>query len=153
VLAIGKGLTAGYSPLAYTLCKSSLDNQSQYSSISTNGNADMAALAGLIVLEIVKANSDHIEGVGNYYFSELENLHKAYPDKIVEITGHRHLAGINFANESVAIRFHKACLENGIFVRLQAYKEGASTIITKPPIIADSKDVDFVMEKFRKSII
>jgi acetylornithine/succinyldiaminopimelate/putrescine aminotransferase len=153
VLAIGKGLTAGYSPLAYTLCKSSLDNQSQYSSISTNGNADMAAIAGLIVLEIVKANSDHIEEVGNYYFNELENLHKAYPDKIVEITGHRHLAGINFANESVAIRFHKACLENGIFVRLQAYKEGASTIITKPPIIADSKDVDFVMEKFRKSII
>ncbi|HGE69675.1 TPA: aminotransferase class III-fold pyridoxal phosphate-dependent enzyme [Candidatus Poribacteria bacterium] len=152
VLAIGKGLTAGYSPLAYTICKSELDNQSQYSSISTNGNADMAALAGLIVLAIVKANSEHIEQVGNYYFSELENFQKSYPDKITEITGLRHLAGINLADESLASKFHHACLENGIFVRLQAYKEGASTIITKPPIIANFEDVDFVIDKFRKSI-
>lgn len=152
VLAIGKGLTAGYSPLAYTVCKCEIDNQSQYSSISTNGNADMAALAGLIVLEIVKANSDHIEQVGNYYFEQLENLQRSYSDKITEITGLRHLAGINLADESLAGRFHQACLENGIFVRLQAYKEGASTIITKPPIIANFEDVDFVIEKFRKSM-
>ncbi|MGB9596415.1 MAG: aminotransferase class III-fold pyridoxal phosphate-dependent enzyme [Candidatus Poribacteria bacterium] len=152
VLAIGKGLTAGYSPLAYTVCKCGLDNQSQYSSISTNGNADMAALAGLIVLEIVKANSEHIEQVGNYYFEQLENLQKSYSDKITEITGLRHLAGINLVDESLAGKFHQACLENGIFVRLQAYKEGASTIITKPPIIANFADVDFVIEKFRKSI-
>ena len=33
VLAIGKGLTAGYSPLAYTIDKCYLDNQSQYSSM------------------------------------------------------------------------------------------------------------------------
>ncbi len=152
VLAIGKGLTAGYSPLAYTICKSDLDNQSQYSSISTNGNADMAALAGLIVLEIVKANSEHIQQVGDYYFKQLKELQKSYPDKITEITGLRHLAGINFVDESLAGRFHQACLENGIFVRLQAYKEGASTIITKPPIIANIEDVDFVIDKFRKSI-
>lgn len=147
VLAIGKGLTAGYSPLAYTLSKCCLDNQSQYSSISTNGNADMAALAGLVVLEVVKNNSEHIESVGNYYFDELTKLQQKYPDKIVEITGHRHLAGINLANESIASKFHHTCLEYGIFVRLQAYKEGASTIITKPPIIVDSDDVDFVISR------
>ena len=147
VLAIGKGLTAGYSPLAYTICKSCLDNQSQYSSISTNGNADMAALAGLIVLEVVKNSSDHIETVGNYYHDELKKLHKLYPDKIVEITGHRHLTGISLVNEPLASKFHRACLERGIFVRLQAYKEGASTIITKPPIIVDCEDVDFVIDR------
>ena len=147
ILAIGKGLTAGYSPLAYAICKSYLDNQSQYSSISTNGNADMAALAGLIVLEVVKNNSDHIESVGNYYHDELKRLQKLYPDKIVEITGHRHLSGISLVNESLASNFHHACLKQGIFVRLQTYKEGSSTIITKPPIIVDCDDIDFVINK------
>ena len=147
VIAIGKGLTAGYSPLAYAVCKPALDNQSQYSSISTNGNADMAALAGLIVLDEVKNNAVHIENVGSYYFRELQNLQSRYPDKITEITGHRHLAGINIVNEALASKFHQDCLNQGLFVRLQAYKEGASTIITKPAIIADGNDVDFVIEK------
>jgi acetylornithine/succinyldiaminopimelate/putrescine aminotransferase len=145
VLSIGKGLTAGYSPLAYTLSKCCLDNQDQYSSISTNGNADMAALAGLVVLEIVRNNSEHIESIGNYYFDELRKLQQKYVDKIVEITGYRHLAGISLVNGEIASKFHRTCLDKGLFVRLQSYKEGASTIITKPPIIVNSSDVDFVI--------
>lgn len=148
VLAIGKGLTNGYSPLAYSICKGFLDNQSQYSSISTNGNADMAALAGLIVLKIVENNSQHIESIGNYYFSELQRLQRKYPKKVLEINGHRHLAGINIANEEMAKEFYNKCIQSGIFIRLQTYKEGESTIITKPPIIVDADDVDVVMEKF-----
>ncbi len=101
------------------ICKKSLDNQDQYSSISTNGNADMAALAGLIVLESVKNNANHIEAVGSYYFDELRRLQKTYPDKISEITGHRHLAGINIVNGKLAAAFHQACLAKGIFLRLQ----------------------------------
>lgn len=147
VIAVGKGLTNGFSPLAYMICKKSLDNQDQYSSISTNGNADMAALAGLIVLESVMDNAQHIESVGNYYFDELQKLQKTYPDKISEITGHRHLAGINIINGELATAFHQACLSQGIFLRLQSYKMGASTIITKPAIIADVGDVDFVINR------
>jgi acetylornithine/succinyldiaminopimelate/putrescine aminotransferase len=152
VISVGKGLTSGFSPLAYMICKRPLDNQTQYSSISTNGNADMAALAALIVLESVKNNAGHIEAVGNYYFDELRRLQGSYPDKISEITGYRHLAGINIVNGSMAERFHKACLSKGIFVRLQAYKEGASTIITKPAIIADAADVDFVIGKLEEAL-
>ena len=147
VIAVGKGLTSGFSPLAYMICKRPLDNQSQYSSISTNGNADMAALAGLVVLEVVKNNADHIEALGNYYFHELQKLQRRHPEKISEITGRRHLAGISIVNESLADRFHKTCLAQGIFVRLQTYKEGASTVITKPAVIADADDVDFVIGK------
>jgi len=152
MIAVGKGLTAGYSPLAYMICKRFLDNQSQYSSISTNGNADMSALAGLVVLETVKNNSDHIEAVGSYYFNELQKLQQLHSDRISEITGHRHLAGINLVNEALATKFHHACLKQGIFVRLQAYKEGASTIITKPPIIADTDDVDFVLDRMDRCL-
>ncbi len=147
VIAIGKGLTSGFSPLAYMICKKPLDNQSQYSSISTNGNADIAALAGLTVLETVRNNADHIETLGDYYFNELQRLQSLHPDKISEITGRRHLAGINIVNESLASEFHKACLSRGVFTRLQAYKEGASTLITKPAVIADADDVDFVIGK------
>ncbi len=150
VLAIGKGLTNGYSPLAYSISKGFLDNQSQYSSISTNGNADMAALVGLVVLKFVENNSQHIESMGNYYFNELQRLWKKYPKKILEITGHRHLAGISIASEEMAKRFYEKCIQNGIFVRLQTYKEGESTIITKPPIIVDANDVDVVIERFDK---
>jgi acetylornithine/succinyldiaminopimelate/putrescine aminotransferase len=145
VIAVGKGLTSGFSPLAYMICKRPLDNQSQYSSISTNGNADMAALAGLVVLEVVKNNADHVEALGDYYFHELQKLQRQHPEKISDITGRRHLAGISIVNESLADRFHKACLAQGIFVRLQTYKEGASTVITKPAVIADADDVDFVI--------
>ncbi|MFC1713858.1 aminotransferase class III-fold pyridoxal phosphate-dependent enzyme [Candidatus Poribacteria bacterium] len=149
VIAVGKGLTNGFSPLAYMICKKSLDNQDQYSSISTNGNADMAALAGLIVLESVKSNANHIEAVGSYYFDELRKLQKTYPDKISEITGHRHLAGINIVNGKLAVAFHQACLAKGIFLRLQSYKVGASTIITKPAVITGADDVDFVIDELR----
>jgi acetylornithine/succinyldiaminopimelate/putrescine aminotransferase len=147
VIAVGKGLTSGFSPLAYMICKGPLDNQSQYSSISTNGNADMAALAGLVVLEVVKKNADHIEALGNYYFHELQKLQRRHPERISGITGRRHLAGISIVNESLADKFHKNCLAQGIFVRLQTYKEGASTVITKPAVIADADDVDFVISK------
>lgn len=147
VIAVGKGLTSGFSPLAYMICKRPLDNQSQYSSISTNGNADMAALAGLVVLEVVKSNADHVEALGNYYFHELQKLQRRHPEKISEITGRRHLAGISIVNESLADKFHKTCLAQGIFVRLQTYKEGASTVITKPAVIVDADDVDFVIGK------
>ena len=152
MISIGKGLTSGFSPLAYMVCKPSLDNQDQYSSISTNGNADMAALAGLIVLETVQKNSNHIQSVGDYYFHELKKLHDRHSDKVTGITGRRHLAGINIANAELAGRFHKACLSEGIFVRLQSYKEGASTIITKPAVIADVSHVDFVISKFHEML-
>ena len=152
VISIGKGLTSGFSPLAYMICKQPFDNQSQYSTISTNGNADMAALAGLIVLEVARNNSDHIEALGNYYFDQLQRLQGIHSDKISEITGHRHLAGINIVNESLASNFHRNCLDQGIFVRLQAYKEGASTIITKPAIIASARDVDFVIGKLDETL-
>lgn len=148
ILAIGKGLTNGYSPLAYSISKGFLDNQSQYSSISTNGNADMAALVGLVVLKTVENNSQHIESIGNYYFNELQKLQKKYPNKVLEITGHRHLAGISIANEEMAKEFYNKCIQNGIFIRLQSYKDGESTIITKPPIIIDVNDVDIVIERF-----
>jgi acetylornithine/succinyldiaminopimelate/putrescine aminotransferase len=147
-IAVGKGLTTGFSPLAYMIYKPYLDVQDQYSSISTNGNADMAALAGLIVLRLVRDNADHIEATGSYYFKRLQDLQERHSDKISEITGYRHLAGINIVNATLAAEFHKACLAQGLFVRLQDYKEGASTIITKPAIIADADDVDFVIEKF-----
>jgi acetylornithine/succinyldiaminopimelate/putrescine aminotransferase len=147
MIAVGKGLTSGFSPLAYMICKRPLDNQDQYSSISTNGNADMAALAGLIVLESVKNNADHIEVVGNYYFEELRRLQSSHTDKITEITGYRHLAGIGVVNRPLAEKFHQNCISKGVFTRLQRYKEGASTIITKPAIIANADDVDFVIGK------
>jgi hypothetical protein len=75
----------------------------------------------------------------------LQKLQGRHPEKISEITGRRHLAGISIVNESLAVEFHKTCLAQGIFVRLQSYKEGASTVITKPAVIADSDDVDFVV--------
>lgn len=152
VISVGKGLTSGFSPLAYMICKKSLDNQTQYSSISTNGNADMAALAGLIVLKSVKNNADHIEAIGDYYFEQLQELKNSYPNKVSEITGYRHLAGISIVNGELADKFHKACLAQGIFVRLQAYKEGASTIITKPAIIANADDVGFVINGMSEAL-
>lgn len=147
IISVGKGLTSGFSSLAYMICKPDLDNQSQYSSISTNGNADMAALAGLVVLEVVRRNANHIQTTGEYYFDELQKLQRRHSDKISEITGYRHLAGINIVNDSLAGKFHQLCLAHGIFTRIQAYKQDASTIITKPPIIVDADDVDFVIDK------
>ncbi|MBD3182095.1 aminotransferase class III-fold pyridoxal phosphate-dependent enzyme [Candidatus Poribacteria bacterium] len=147
IIAVGKGLTSGFSPLAYMICKKYLDNQDQYSSISTNGNADMAALAGLVVLYSIRENSSHIQKTGEYYMECLQDLQQKHPKKITGITGCRHLAGINIVNENMAKKFHQGCLDQGIFLRLQTYKAGACTIITKPAVIADADDVDFVIKK------
>jgi len=59
------------------------------------------------------------------------------------------MVGLKFREVADAIDFHRRAVEAGLWVRVHAYHEGHSTLLTKLPLCADETVVDFIAEKFR----
>jgi acetylornithine/succinyldiaminopimelate/putrescine aminotransferase len=53
-IVLGKGMTAGFHPLAALIYRGKLDVLEQYDAISTNGNAALAALLALGCIELIE---------------------------------------------------------------------------------------------------
>jgi len=49
-----------------------------------------------------------------------------------------------------ALRFHRRAFERGLWVRVHAYHEGHSTVLTKLALAADERIADFVVNTFRE---
>ena len=146
----GKGMTAGVHPLAAVLCRRRYDLLGQYDAINTNGSAPLAAFAALYVLETLGANRDRIARIGDLYFESLQALATEFPDILTDIRGVRHLAGLKFRRVDAAIAFHRRLLEEGLWMRVHAYHEGHSTILTKLPVIADEPTVEYIVRRLRE---
>ena len=146
----GKGMTAGVHPLAAVLFRNRYDLLGQYDAINTNGSAPLAALAALYVLETIRKQRDQIARLGDLYFERLQTLSGEFPHLLADIRGVRHLAGLKFRNVDDAVAFHQRLLEAGLWMRVHAYHEGHSTILTKLPLVADEPTVEFIVGKLRE---
>ena len=145
----GKGMTAGFHPLAAVIFRSRHDLLSQYDAINTNGSAPLPCFMALRSLEMIEADAERIASVGDRYMSGLRALAGEFPDVLEGACGKRHLAGLKFKNVDTAIEFHRRAVESGLWCRVHAYHEGHSTVLTKLALPADEPIVDFVVEKFR----
>jgi len=146
----GKGMTAGFHPLAAVIMKSQLDVLAQYDAISTNGSAALPAHVALCCIERILRNARSIVEVGDRYMERLKGLAREFPDVISQARGKRHLGGLKFRKREQAIAFHKRAVAAGLWVRVHAYHEGHGTLLTKLGLGADERVVDFVIEKFRE---
>jgi acetylornithine/succinyldiaminopimelate/putrescine aminotransferase len=159
VLVVGKGMAAGLHPLSAILYRRKFDRLAQYDAISTNGNAPLAAIAALACLRLVETQRDRIAHLAGYYSDRLRELVGAGSGpgpgcgpgcgRVAAVHGKGFLSGLKFHAVADAIEFHRRCIRRGLWVRVHAYHEGHSTILTKLALAADRRVADFVVESFR----
>jgi len=152
LVILGKGMTAGYHPLAGVLLRSRHDLLQQYDAISTNGSAAMPAFVALCSLELISENAARIREIARRIHEGFASLAAEYPATLLRAQGRGHLTGLKFRRADEAKRFHQRLLEAGLWTRVHAYHEGHSTILTKLGLLADETVVDFVLDSFRRLV-
>jgi acetylornithine/succinyldiaminopimelate/putrescine aminotransferase len=146
ILIVGKGMAAGLHPLSAIVYRRQDDCLAQYDAISTNGNAPLAAAAGLGCMALVESEAGRIDALGRYYHQRLAELPAKYPGLVRAIHGKGLLAGVKFHQVGAALEFHRRAVRRGLWVRVHAYHEGHSTILTKLALAADRNIVDFLVD-------
>jgi len=150
VLIVGKGMTAGLHPLSAIVYRRRYDCLAQYDAISTNGNPPLAAAAGLGCMALVESEAGRIDALGRHYHQRLGELPAKCPGLVRAIHGKGLLAGVKFHEVGAALDFHRRAIRRGLWVRVHAYHEGHSTILTKLALAADRSIVDFIVDAFRE---
>ena len=145
----GKGMTAGFHPLAAVLYRNRYDVLEQYDAINTNGSAALASFVGLWVMETTTTRADRIIETGDYLAQRLAGLVDEHGHVLEDARGKRHLAGLKFRRVEDALDFHRRAVEAGLWVRVHAYHAGHRTILLKLGLPADEQIVDFVVAKFQ----
>ena len=145
LVVFGKGLTAGFHPLAGLLFRKDLDILAQYDAISTNGNASLAALVGLGCVNLVQRRAAAIDALQTRWFTGLRAVADRHADRIEEVNGDGLLTGLKFRDRDAALAFHRAALDRGLWLRVHAYHPGHRTILTKLALAADETVIDFVL--------
>ncbi len=150
ILVIGKGMTAGLHPLSAVVYRRQYDRLAQYDVISTNGNAPLAAVAGLGCMDLIERETTHVAALNRHFFDRLQELPQAWPSRVAAIHGHGLLAGVKFHRVEDALEAHRRLLHRGLWTRVHAYHEGHSTILTKLALAADHRVADFVVDAFHQ---
>jgi len=149
LVVAGKGMTAGFHPLAAVVYKSRLDVLAQYDAINTNGSAPLPSYMALCNMDTIQAQGARIVSAGTRYMDGMGTLAGEFPDVLQDTRGRQHMMGVKFKQVDAAIAFHRRLLEAGLWTRVHAYHAGHSTVLTKLGLAADEQIVDFVVEKFR----
>ena len=144
----GKGMAAGFHPQAAVIYRSRLDVLEQYDAISTNGSASLPCYLALCCLDMIEAQADRIAAVGDRYAGGMHALASRLPDVLQEARGKRHMMGLKFRRVDAALDFHRRAIGAGLWVRVHAYHEGHSTVLTKLALPADEQVVDFLLDRF-----
>ncbi len=142
LVVVGKGMTAGFHPLAGLIYRSSLDFFEQYDALNTNGNATLAALVSLGGLELLKQHSDEVQACADRHFQGQSKLATDFPDIVECANGQGFLSGLRFKRVEHAIALHKAAVARGLWLRVHAYHEGHRTILMKLPLVFNAALVD-----------
>lgn len=148
-IVLGKGMTAGFHPLAALVYRGRLDVLEQYDAISTNGNAALAAYIALGCIALIEREASAIEAAGVAWHEALMGLAAEFPETLVEARGVGHMSGLKFRDREACLAFHRASLERGLWLRAHAYHEGHSTILTKFALPLDGEIIDFATEALR----
>jgi acetylornithine/succinyldiaminopimelate/putrescine aminotransferase len=140
----GKGMSAGFHPLAAVIYRRPLDLLAQYDSISTNGNAPLPAMVALGSIALIEAESTRIARVIRRNEQILAGLAERFPDTIESVQGEGLLSGLRFRRVEDAIEFHCRCVDRGLWLRVHAYHPGHRTVLMKFALCVDEDVLDFV---------
>lgn len=146
----GKGMAAGLHPLAAVIYKRPLDLLAQYDSISTNGNAPLAAYVALQSIAMIEEQAERISAVAEACGRMLREVAAEHPSLIKAVHGEGLLSGLKFHRVTDALEFHRHCVERGLWVRAHAYHEGHSTVLCKFALLVSEREIEFMGEVYRE---
>jgi acetylornithine/succinyldiaminopimelate/putrescine aminotransferase len=144
VVVIGKGMTAGFHPLAGLLFRHELDILDQYDAINTNGQATLPALVSLASLDRIQREAAGLRRRAEAHERELAGLVRAFPDALESWNGSGFLTGLRFRRRETALAFHKAAVQRGLWLRAHAYHEGHRTVLMKLPLAFTDASLRFL---------
>ncbi|MFP4248964.1 MAG: aminotransferase class III-fold pyridoxal phosphate-dependent enzyme [Armatimonadota bacterium] len=149
-IVLGKGMTAGFHPLAAVVYRGKLDVLEQYDAISTNGNAALAALMALGCIELIEEQAQEIEAAGQAWHGAMVDIAGEFSDTLIEARGIGHMSGLKFRDREECLDFHTRAVNAGLWLRAHAYHEGHSTVLTKFALPLDEQTVDWAADAMRK---
>lgn len=153
IVTVGKGLPGGTAPASRIVTTAAMDRLSQFGALVTNGQEEIASLRYLITMAFVEANGEAMRRIGEAYESGLRELSVRYAGTVTGIEGMRHLCGIAFKDMTTAGAFAKAMNAAGFDISAQTYKpNGLPITITKIPMIASAKTVEFILDEMDRSL-
>ncbi len=144
IVILGKGLTAGFHPLAGLLFRRELDILAQYDALNTNGNASLAAYVALGNLRLIRRHGDRLRRLAERHENGWRSLAGEFPKLIARVNGSGYLAGLKFRRRADALGFHRAALARGLWLRAHAYHPGHRTVLAKFALVADEQVIDHV---------
>jgi 4-aminobutyrate aminotransferase-like enzyme len=152
-VAAGKGFPGGEYPASRILFSAAMDNLPQFGALVTNGQEELASLAYLVTMRWARANADATRRIGEAYEEGLRALAGRHPGLIAGFQGKRHLAGIAFADKSLAKAFADRLVEAGIDASAQTYKADCPPVVlTKLPLIAGLEEVEFLLGRMEETV-
>jgi 4-aminobutyrate aminotransferase-like enzyme len=110
MVVVGKGMTAGFHPLAGLLYRRELDILQQYDVISTNGNASLPAFVALCNLRLIERQRRSLDRLSRRHFDGLRKLAAEFPGLVEQVNGAGYLTGLKFRDRADALGFHKSAL-------------------------------------------
>jgi acetylornithine/succinyldiaminopimelate/putrescine aminotransferase len=144
----GKGMAAGLHPLAAVIYKRPLDLLAQYDSISTNGNAPLAAYVALQSIAMIEEQAERIAAVAAACGRMLREVAAEHPHLVRAVHGDGLLSGLKFHRVADALEFHRRCVERGLWVRAHAYHEGHSTVLCKFALLVSEREIGYMRDVY-----
>ncbi len=152
-LALGKGFSGGEYPASRILFSAAFDNLPQFGALVTNGQEELASLTYLITMTWAKENTEVTGRVGEYYENRFKEFAEKHSGAIQSAEGYRHMSALRFHKLATAKSFVGRLNDSGLDMSVQTYKADAPPVVlTKIPLIADEKVVDFILEKMEQAI-
>lgn len=169
LVALGKGMTAGYTPMAATLVSDRVmepilkGSKTIMSGHTYSANPQSAAVS-LAVLEYIENNQlvDRGKMMGNYLIHKLSTLANDY-SFIGNVRGKGLLIGIEFVYDrelktpiKLANLVIQKAMENGLLVYpSSAGEEGVTgdAILISPPLVITKEEVDELVDRLKKAFV
>ena len=162
IVAIGKGLSAGYAPIAATLISEKImDPIIKGSKVIMSGHTfsgnPMSATAALAVLKLIDSERivDEVDQKGTYLRNLLSKLKNEFPF-IYDIRGKGLMLGIEFAERGP--RFTSSVVQAGVDNGILLYPAAAgidgrkgSAIMVAPPLNSSKRELEEMYKRLRKT--
>jgi len=152
-ISVGKGFPGGEYPASRLLTTTPMDNLNLFGALVTNGQEELASLAYLITMAFAEANQQYTAALGDYYENQVRELHRKFSNIVTRVEGSRHLTSLFFKSPEQTVEFVRFLNERGIDISAQTYKANfPPSALTKLPIIASYKMVDFIIENMKEAL-
>ncbi len=152
-VSVGKGFPGGQYPASRLITNARMDSLNQFGALVTNGQEELAALAYLATIRFAEANRAETVTTGLHYQEKARELAAEFPQYLQKIEGDGLLLSFFFREEKATRDFVARMVKAGFDVSAQTYKAHCPpAVLTKPPLTATPKMIDFMLEKMRREL-